>query len=220
MNKKIKILLIAILAVFILPMSLLLTSNLLINSSSDGKIYKLVKNIPYRETGLLLGCSRMTRNGRYNYYFKYRIDAAELLLKSNKIKNIIVSGDNSRKSYDESTDMKNELISRGISADRIFCDYAGFRTLDSVVRAKEVFQQNSLTIISPEFHIKRALFLAEHKDISAIGFKAKSVYKKYSTKTKIREQFAKVKSILDVYLLNTQPRFFGPKILISTITTK
>ncbi len=219
MKKKIKILLIVVLAIFILPMVLLLTSNLLIDTTSDGKIYDLVEDIPYRETGLLLGCSRMTRSGRYNYYFKYRLDAAELLLKSNKIKNIIVSGDNSRKSYDESTDMKNELISRGISADRIFCDYAGFRTLDSVVRAKEIFQQNSLTIISQDFHIKRALFLAENKEISAIGFKAKSVYKQYSTKTKIREQFAKVKAILDIYLFNTQPRFFGPKILISIITT-
>jgi len=115
-----------------------------------------------------LGTSKNTRKGNINQYFKYRIEAATELFKTNKISYIIISGDNSVKGYDEPTDMKNELIKNGIDSTHIFLDYAGFRTFDSMVRSKEIFGQDSITIISQQFHNERALYIAERLGIKAI----------------------------------------------------
>jgi SanA protein len=75
----------------------------------------------------------------YNLYYSHRIDAAEKLFKSGKIEFILISGDNSREEYDEPTDMKNDLVERGVPENKIYLDYAGFRTLDSVIRANAIF---------------------------------------------------------------------------------
>jgi SanA protein len=93
-------------------------------------------------------------------------------------------------------------------------DYAGFRTLDSVVRCREVFSEDSITIISQEFHNQRALFIANKSGVNAIAFNAQEVSKNYSLKTCIREYFARVKCVLDIYILHTDPKFLGEKIKI------
>ena len=86
-----------------------------------------------------MGCARYLANGRQNLYFRYRIEAAAELFHTDKVRHILVSGDNSIDTYDESTDMMEALVEKGVPADRIVRDYAGFSTLDSVVRAKAVF---------------------------------------------------------------------------------
>jgi SanA protein len=120
----------------------------------------------------------------------------------------LVSGDNSQKDYDEPTDFKKDLIAKGIPEDRIFLDYAGFRTLDSIVRAKEVFGQTSITIISQKFHNQRAIYIAKQFGIDAIGFNAKDVYNSH-----FREYLARSKASLDL-VFNVQPKFLGEKIVI------
>jgi len=160
-----------------------------------------------------LGTSKTLKDGRLNYYFKYRVDAAVELYKNGKIEYILVSGDNGNKAYDEPSDFKNELIKRGIPADKIFLDYAGFRTWDSVIRAKEIFGQDSLTIISQKFHNERAICMAENKGVTAVGFNAQDVRDNYGIKTKIREAFARVKVFVDI-IFDTQPKFLGEKIEI------
>lgn len=126
-----------------------------IKEKSKPFISSKIENLPNEKVGLLLGTSKTTKNGYKNWYFYHRITAAEELFKSGKIKYIIVSGDNSQKNYNEPEDMKQELISRGIPAERIYEDFAGFRTLDSVVRAKEIFGQESFIVISQKFHNER-----------------------------------------------------------------
>ena len=106
-----------------------------------------ISKVPNKKAGLVLGTSKNLANGWKNYYFYYRIDAAEQLYKSGKVQYLIVSGDNSQKDYNEPEDMMNELLSRGIPKERIFMDFAGLRTLDSVVRAKEIFGQQSYNIV-------------------------------------------------------------------------
>ncbi len=128
---------------------------------------------------------------------------------------MLVSGDNSTIHYDEPNMFKEDLIKMGIPSEKIFLDYAGFRTLDSVVRAKEVFQEDDFIIISQPFHNERALFIADQKDIKAIAFNAKSVGKSYGFKTQVREKLARVKTVLDLYILRTKPKFLGKKIFIS-----
>lgn len=191
----------------------LIVGRVMISSAAKDKTYSEVDLIPYRRVGLVLGCPRQV-SGVPNQFFKNRIDAAAELFQHHKIDYLIVSGDNHVQGYDEPTDMKNALLDKGVPVDRIYLDYAGFRTLDSVVRAKEIFGQTSITVISQRFHNQRAIFLASHRGIDAIGFNAKEVDVRYSFKTRCREQFAKVKAVLDIYVFRKQPHFLGQKVVI------
>lgn len=148
------------------------------------------------------------KNGRFgiNPYFKYRMEAAAELYLNRKVKKLVVSGDNHIKSYNETTDMAEYLISLGVPDEDIIRDYAGFRTLDSVVRAKKVFNCKSLIIVSQKFHNQRAVFIARHYRIDAVGYNAQDVQSKNNF-THWREFAAKFGTIIDLYLLNRQPKF-------------
>jgi SanA protein len=192
----------------------LFASRLLIARAAKDKTYTDVALIPHRHVGLVLGCPRKVPGGWSNPFFENRIAAAANLYLHGKVDYLITSGDNHVQSYDEPVDMKNALIEKGVPADRIYLDYAGFHTLDSVVRVKEIFGQDSVTVVSQNFQNQRAIFLANHRGIDAIGFDAPDVDPQFALKTEVREQFAKVKAVLDVYLLNRQPHFLGEKIVV------
>ncbi len=204
---------VALLTLLSIPVILVLSANYAISKNAENKTFSDADVIPKNKVGLVLGTSKYLKNGDINLYFKYRIDATVELYKKGKIDFVLVSGDNSRKTYDEPNDFKKELIKRGIPGNKIFLDYAGFRTLDSVVRAKEIFRQTSITIISQKFHNERAIFLAEKHGIHAIGFNAKDVNIKHGILTKIREYFARTKAFLDI-ILGIKPKFLGEKIII------
>lgn len=189
-------------------------SNYWINSNTKTQLYTDVNEIPFSKVGLVLGASKKTIRGTNNFYFSYRIRAAYELFKAHKVQYLLVSGDNHIKGYDEPSDMREALIAIGVPDSCIVLDYAGFRTLDSVVRCNEVFGEDSITIISQEFHNQRALFIANKNNIQAIGFNAKDVNQNYSFKTRLREYFAIVKCVLDIYVLYTSPKFLGKKIKI------
>jgi SanA protein len=163
--------------------------------------------------GLLLGTSKYLKNGRINQYWKNRIDATVELYKLKKIKFVIISGDNGKSTYDEPTDMKNELVKLGIPASVIFLDYAGFRTFDSMIRAQKIFSQQSFTVISQRFHNERAIYIGQHYGIEAIGYNAKDVSANKGFKTNLREIFARVKLFID-FAIDKQPKFLGEKVEI------
>lgn len=199
--------------VVVVGIAVILSSDKIISQNAEGKMHTSVQTIPYNKVGLVLGTAKLLKNGNINLYFKYRVDATAKLFKAGKIDFVLVSGDNGSKSYDEPSDFKAALMQQGIPESKIFLDYAGFRTLDSVVRAKKVFQENKLTFISQQFHNERAIYLAEHFGIDAIAFSAKSVSKKYSLRVRIREYFARVKVFVD-FILGTDPKFLGETISI------
>lgn len=188
-------------------------ANTLIKSNAKDKLYSSIENVPQKKVGLLLGTSKYLKNGTINLYYKYRLNATVLLYKSKKIEYIIVSGDNSREEYDEPTDFKNDLIKAGIPENKIFLDYAGFRTLDSVVRVKEIFGQEDITIISQQFHNERAIYLAEYFKVNAIGFNAKGISGRYGLRVKLREYLARVKVFVDI-IFRVSPKFLGEKVKI------
>ena len=188
--------------------------NYWIVNSTKKQLYSDVNLIPSRKVGLVLGASKKTSRGTNNLYFSYRIQAAYELFKSKKVQYLLLSGDNHVKGYDEPSDMREALLALGVPDSSIVLDYAGFRTLDSVVRSSEVFGEDSITIISQEFHNQRALFISNKHNINAIGFNSKEVNKNYSFKTRFREYFARVKCVLDIYVLYTSPKFLGNKIKI------
>ena len=199
---------------FVIVSLIIVCSNYWITNSTKTQLYHDVNQIPVRKVGLVLGASKTTTKGFSNYYFTYRMKAAYLLFQAHKVQYLLVSGDNHIKGYDEPSDMREALIALGVPDSCIILDYAGFRTLDSVVRCDEVFGEDSITIISQEFHNQRALFIANKNHINAIGFNAQEVNKHYSFKTRVREYFARVKCILDIYILGTSPHFLGDKIKI------
>lgn len=192
---------------------LIYTANKTIEKNAENKVYSFVKDIPKNKVGLLLGTVKHLANGRVNLYYQFRVAAAIRLFKAKKIDFIIISGDNGSKEYDEPTDFKNDLIKAGIPENKIVLDYAGFRTLDSVVRAKEIFGQEAITIISQQFHNERAIYLAEHFGMKAIGFNAKGVSGQLALKVKLREYLARVKVFVDI-VTQKQPKFLGEKIKI------
>lgn len=214
LNKKAKIVIGSCTSILIACMATASICFSIVKSNADNRLYADVKQIPHNKVGLLLGTAPVTPWGVHNNYYDYRINAATELFKAGKIDYILVSGDNHSTDYDEPSCMRDSLLIKGVPKDKIILDYAGFRTLDSVVRAKEIFGQDSITIISQSFHNERALYLAKHYGIEAVGYNAKDVeYWKKKLKIHGREYLARVKMFIDLYT-GKQPKFLGEKIKI------
>lgn len=206
------------LILFILLLTAILAIDAYVASSVKQQLREDIHTIEHNRVGLVLGTSKYVAKGRINLYYKYRIEAAVELYKAGKIDFILVSGDNRTSHYNEPETMKKDLIEAGVPAAHIFLDYAGFRTLDSIVRSDAVFTAGAITIISQRFHNERALFIANRKNIKAIAYNAQDPPERYQVKVLLREKLARVKMCLDL-LFNKQPRFFGDKIDIVDTTT-
>ncbi|KAA5533625.1 vancomycin high temperature exclusion protein [Taibaiella lutea] len=211
--KRFNVLLKTLFVLLIVMVATLFVVNKWVTVSTEKQLYSDVNSIPHNKVGLVLGTSKHLAGGFINYYYQYRIDAAVALYKAGKIDFVLVSGDNGTKSYDEPTTMQDDLIAAGIPKEKIFMDYAGFRTLDSILRCKYVFGEDNITVISQPFHNQRAVFIANHKDVHAIAFNAKDVSKNAGFKTLLREKFARVKMLLDL-VFNKQAKFYGQKVVI------
>jgi SanA protein len=162
-----------------------------IEQAARGKLYDQATVIPFNKVGLLLGTSKYLAGGYINPYYSYRVQAALELYKVGKIQYIIVSGDNSTKSYNEPQTFQEDLIKGGVDSSHIYLDYAGFRTFDSMIRLRDVFGQTKATVISQPFHNERALYIASREGIAAIGFNAKDVNAQAGFKTQLREKLAR-----------------------------
>ena len=204
----------AMISGIILSLFFLIFANCRVNQQAKELIFEDIELLPENKVGVLLGTSKFLKSGEINQYFEYRILAAEQLFKSGKIKNIIISGDNSRENYNEPQDMKEELVKRGIPEENIYLDYAGFRTYDSMYRMKEIFGQDSFTVISQKFHNQRAIYAANSLGMHAVGYNAKDVDAYYGFKTKLREVFARAKTFIDL-ATNKKPKFLGKLITIN-----
>lgn len=169
--------------------------------------------MPDIDVALVLGAAPIGPEGGPNRYFEYRLDAATALWRAGKVKYLLVSGDNRRPDYDEPSAMRAGLIARGVPASAIYRDFAGVRTRDSMLRAKSVFGQHRLVVVSQGFHAARAIFLARREGIEAWGFAARDVERAYSVFTELRRYPSAVRAWLDVWL-ETPPRHAGPSIAV------
>jgi SanA protein len=183
----------------------------IINQAAKGRVYDRADLLPPRVWGLVLGTSEHRRDGGDNPYFKYRIEAAAKLYRLGKVKRLLVSGDNHLNSYNEPADMRRALIAQNVPAGVITLDYAGLRTLDSIVRAEKVFGLARFTIISQRDHDERALLIAKHYGIDAIAYAADDVPFQYAQRAHIHEWLAEMKVVLDLFVLHTKPRYLGAR---------
>src|ERR1041385_4565145 len=168
-----------------------------------------ISALPHEHVGLVLGCSPVVRSGAPNWYFENRIATAAALFQAHKVDYLLLSGDNHASNYDEPTAMKQALVRRGIPQNRIVLDYAGFSTLDSIVRAKKVFGLSEFCVITQREHALRAIYIAKANDIKAVAFPAKDVPMLSGLRTRIRESLARVRTLLDVHVLGRKPHFLG-----------
>ncbi len=188
----------------------LLTNDLIMAYSASSRLYFEVNKTPHIPVAIVLGTSKYAQ-GSVNLYYQARINAAVDLYQAGKIQGILVSGDNATSQYDEPTMMQKDLIKSGIPAEYITMDYAGFRTLDSIVRAQKVFGLNEILIISQRFHCERALYISDAGGIKAVGFCAEDVPITQSLKIRSREVLARAMAFIDVNIVDRQPKFLGKR---------
>ncbi len=165
------------------------------------------------DVAIVLGTTKFLSNKNENFFYRKRIQKVVDLYRIGMVKYIIVSGDNSSKDYDEPTLMKNDLINKGIPDSRIYCDYAGFSTIDSMLRMKLIFKQNKFVVVSQRFHVERAIYIARRNGLEAYGECADNVSFSYAPYNKYREKLARVKAVLEV-VLGIGPFYQGAPISI------
>ena len=200
---------VAIAILLLVSVGLIYISNEIVEKNTEQFVFDKLQEIPEHQVGIVLGTSRYLTNGKPNPYFVFRIQAAKALFFSGKIHYLILSGDNRFYSYNEPREMRKDLLRMGIPDSVIFMDFAGFRTFDRVVRGKRVFKLKKFTIISQEFHNRRAVYIARHFGIDAIAFNAAEPTPLFSLRVKSREYLARVAMIFDLYVLKSGPHFLG-----------
>lgn len=201
-------------AFILLGIAFSLYANIRVVKTAEDRMYSTVESVPYNKVALLLGTNPVNKWGHPNPYFTNRINTAAELYHAGKVDFIIASGDNHTRQYDEPTAMRDSLMAHGVPEDRIVLDFAGFRTLDSVVRAKEVFGCDTLTIVSQADHNARALYLARANGIEAVAVSAPfRAGRLVRTRPALREWLARDKMMLDIWV-GKQPHFLGEKIEI------
>lgn len=200
-----------VLALLSLFVVLICVCNIWIVTSTENRIYSDLSKLPDHRIGLVLGTSYKSVGGGPNPFFQNRIATASELFKLGKIDHFILSGDNSTMFYNEPMEMRKALILKGVPSSAITLDYAGLRTLDSVVRSKEIFGQNKIIIITQPFHSYRAIFISNYYDIDAVAMVAEEPDLEQTFRVRIREYLARTKAVLDLYIFKTAPRHLGEK---------
>lgn len=185
-----------------------------IEKSSISALQGNLSTLPHKRVALVLGCSPVLSSGAPNWYFENRIAAAAAVFRAQKVDYLLVSGDNHVSTYDEPTAMKQALVRLGVPEDRIVMDYAGFSTLDSIVRARKVFGLSEFCVITQRDHALRAIYIARANGIDVVGFPARDVSTLRGLRTRFRESLARVRTLLDVHVLGRKPHFLGPTIVI------
>lgn len=212
-KKIIKRILLIVVVLILMAIAALVYANWKIPHDTSAFIFNEVDSVPACKVALVLGTAKNIGN-RPNIYFTNRIKAAQELYEAGKVKAFVVSGDNGRHTYNEPDDMCNALIDAGVPDSIIYMDYAGFRTLDSVVRMNKIFGQDEFIVVSQQFHNERAIFLSQYNGLTAYGYNAGDLgLNRSSLKTKVREKFARVKVFVDIFT-GKEPKFLGDPIEI------
>lgn len=200
-----------VISVVLMLVIIICVCNVWIVTSTEGRVFSDINLLPDHQIGLVLGTSHRSVGGGPNPFFQNRIETAAALYSLGKIDHFILSGDHSTVFYNEPLEMQKALIKKGVPASAITLDYAGLRTLDSIVRSKKIFGQNKITIITQPFHSYRALFISRYYEMDAVAMVAEEPELDRTFKVRLREYLARTKAVLDLYIFKTDPRFMGDK---------
>lgn len=176
-------------------------------------MYNEINAVPEAQTALLLG-ARVYPSGRLSDIMRDRALIAIELYNAGKVEKILVSADHGQKEYDEVNAIKNFLLENNIPKEVIYLDHAGFDTYDSVTRAKDIFEVKSMTIVTQEFHLPRALYIAKKKNIPVYGMIADKQHYQDAQKYTFREYLARVKAVLEI-MFGAKPKYLGEPVPLS-----
>lgn len=179
-----------------------------VNMSTKSQIFSPFELNPPSNAAILVPWAGIQQHQPWRIY-QERLDTALLLLQSFPELKLILSADNSREKYNETAVGLHYLLNHKVNTGKVFLDFAGFDTYDSIFRAKAIFQAEKLIIVSQEFALPRALFIANQLEIPAIGVIASSG--KVSFRNVLREKFANVKAFIES-TRKFKPHFLGEKI--------
>ncbi|WP_353250170.1 ElyC/SanA/YdcF family protein [Salinisphaera sp. T31B1] len=188
-----------------------MAANAWVVSATRGLIYDDISRLGVHDVGVVLGTSPYTRYGNQNLLFTHRMMAAAELYAAGRVRHLLVSGSNPDRTYNEPRKMYQALRRLGVPDAAITLDFAGFRTLDSIVRANRIFGLESYIVVSQRYHDYRALFIADHYGIDAVAYIRPEEDRRQPLRTEAREYLARVKAVVDLFLLSTRPRFLGPQ---------
>jgi SanA protein len=186
--------------------------NFHINNTSEKYIKIEAEDLPHMKTVLVPG-AYVYKNGILSHILEDRILKALELYKLGIVEKFILSGDHGQEDYDEVNSMKEYLLIRDVPPEDIFLDHAGFSTYDSVYRAKAIFQATELIIVSQEYHLPRAVYIARSLGLDAHGYISDRRSYVDIDKYMQREKLANVKAFFDV-LIKRSPRYLGAPIPI------
>lgn len=195
---------------------LVIIVNAYIDQQTRSFTYASVAAAPRAETALVLGAS-VRSSGELSPVLRDRADAALALYKAGKVKNILVSGDNSTVAHNEVNPVRTYLLKAGIPDADIFLDHAGFDTYSTMYRARDIFKVASVTVVTQPFHMPRALFIARSLGLDAVGLDAGGGL--VDAKNYLRESLADEKAILDL-MLHRKPKYLGDEIPISGVSAQ
>lgn len=181
--------------------------------TTSEQMFTAVEDVPSQPVAIVLG-ARVYRDGTPSHALEDRLATARDLLEAGKVERILVSGDHGLHTYDEVHSMRQWLLDEGIEDRLIYMDHAGFRTLDSMFRAVEVFGIRRAVVCTQRFHLPRALYLARAAGMDAVGMEADRRVLMGVAYNHSREQLARVRAWLDIHVLQTRPKYLGPAIPI------
>jgi SanA protein len=192
----------------------LVLPNLIVWLGGRGPVTDDTARVPHAQAALVLGAQVMP-NGAPSSMLSDRITAAEELYKTGRVDKLLLSGDHGRWKYDEVGTMRRILLAKGIPAEDIFTDHAGFDTWDSAQRARRVFDVKSAVVVTQRFHMARALFDARRAGLAVTGYVAdRRDYGRVMPRLRVREVAARVKAVGDT-VTGADPHFLGTQIPIT-----
>ncbi len=197
-----------VLLMVIVVLSCLVAVDRYISRQVSGQWFRDMQQLPPQPVALVLGTSKYVGK-RLNTYYTFRVEAAAKLYHTNKVQALILSGDNATRYYNEPITMLNDVLRLNVPREHIALDYAGFRTFDSIVRAKEVFGQQAIIIVSQQFHVERALYIANQYGIKAYGYVVDDAPQAFHWRVRLREVLARTKALIDLHVLQAEPHFLG-----------
>jgi SanA protein len=197
--------------IFGLAILFYINANLWVWLVSRGSIVTVSQTKP-ADAVIILG-AYVRPDGALSWILKDRLDTGLKVYNQGSASKILVTGDHGQHEYNEVQAMKDYLQSHGVPAQDIFMDHAGFDTYDSIYRARDVFQVKSAIIISQNFHIPRAVYIAKRLGLETQGVQARLYYPWWYRNT-IRDSIARVKAYTDIEILKSKPRFLGEVISI------
>lgn len=173
-------------------------------------VFDAPDNVPQTRAALVLGASVV--RGKPSPVLEERAHTAVALYMMGKVSKILVTGDNGALTHDEVTPVRKYLIDAGVRPEDIFLDHAGFDTYSSMYRARDVFQADSLTIVTQDFHMPRAVYVARRLGINAYG--VVPLRGQGNVYDYVREIPASVKALYDLATARA-PRYLGEVIPLS-----